>query len=109
MSAPACPQCQSTDTVFHDGALGYEAVRCNACNVETDLNNPASFCERTGRTHERNTVKNPKCPTHGTILQCPACIASVTSEAKAAASRENGKRGGRPRKENPVRKYRGNQ
>jgi len=29
-----------------DGALGYEAIRCNDCNLETDANNESNFCER---------------------------------------------------------------
>jgi hypothetical protein len=44
-----CPQCQSHDVEFYEGLLGYEAIRCNICNQETDLNNPASHCERTDR------------------------------------------------------------
>jgi len=46
-----CPQCQSQDVEFYEGLLGYEAVRCNACNQETDLNNPESHCERVDRVH----------------------------------------------------------
>jgi hypothetical protein len=40
----------------------------------------------------------PKCPIHGIplICYCPACRGSVRSKAKAKASRENGKLGGRP-------------
>jgi hypothetical protein len=36
------------------------------------------------------------CPT--AILSCPQKMGSSTSDAKAAAARENGKKGGRPRK-----------
>jgi len=49
MNRITCPQCQSIDTVYYHGMLGYEAVRCNACNQETDLNNPESHCERADR------------------------------------------------------------
>src|SRR5580704_16238341 len=42
-----------------------------------------------------------RCPIHKIPLVCPACRAakagSVTSDQKAAASRENGKLGGRPK------------
>ncbi len=42
------------------------------------------------------------CPTHHIPLQCPACIASIKSAARAAASRANGKLSkGRPRKPKP--------
>ena len=44
----------------------------------------------------------PKCPTHHVALVCPCCEqarrGAVASDAKAAAARANGKRGGRPRK-----------
>lgn len=42
---------------------------------------------------------NLKCPIHDIplVCYCPACRAAVTSKRKAAASRENGKLGGRPR------------
>jgi hypothetical protein len=42
------------------------------------------------------------CPIHGVQLTCHKCIAaeggSSTSKAKAAASRANGAKGGRPKK-----------
>jgi hypothetical protein len=44
-----CPQCGSQDTSYYDGALGYEAVRCNACNEETDLNNDHAHNPRPDR------------------------------------------------------------
>ena len=38
-----------------------------------------------------------RCPKHRHVtLRCPACLGEITSEAKAAAARENGKKGGRP-------------
>jgi hypothetical protein len=49
MNSYHCPQCQSRDVMFYEGLLGYEAVRCNTCKQETDLNNPDSHCERTDR------------------------------------------------------------
>ena len=49
MNRLTCPQCQSQDTIYYHGMLGYEAVRCNACNQETDLNNLESHCERVDR------------------------------------------------------------
>lgn len=41
-------------------------------------------------------MKKPTCNIHGTVLLCPACVGAVTSEAKAAAARANGLKGGRP-------------
>jgi hypothetical protein len=39
----------------------------------------------------------PTCHVHPHVkLQCPACVGAVKSKAKAKASRENGKLGGRP-------------
>jgi hypothetical protein len=38
-----------------------------------------------------------KCPIHKVELVCPACMGAVTSKRKAAASRDNGKLGGRPK------------
>jgi hypothetical protein len=49
MTRMRCPQCQSRDVTFYDGMLGYEAIRCNSCNQETDANHPESYCERTDR------------------------------------------------------------
>jgi hypothetical protein len=44
----------------------------------------------------------PRCPIHRIALVCPACRAavagSVSTEKKAAASRANGRLGGRPKK-----------
>jgi hypothetical protein len=56
-----CPQCQSDDVEFYEGLLGYEAVRCNACNQETDLNNPESHCERTDRVPHVETTLPDLC------------------------------------------------
>jgi hypothetical protein len=41
-----------------------------------------------------------KCPIHNIplVCYCPACRGSAKSKRKAAASRNNGKLGGRPRK-----------
>jgi hypothetical protein len=48
-----------------------------------------------------------RCPKHPHVqLICPACVGSTTSSDRARASRENGKLGGRPKK-NPTKK-RGN-
>jgi hypothetical protein len=47
------------------------------------------FCPK---AHEGGPVKLV------TITYCPACRGGARSEKKAEASRENGKRGGRPKK-----------
>ena len=36
----SCMQCKSEDVTYYDGALGYEAIRCNKCNEESDINSP---------------------------------------------------------------------
>jgi hypothetical protein len=46
------------------------------------------------------TAKQTTCSVHPKVkLVCPSCVGSKTSEAKSAASRENGKLGGRPKKQ----------
>jgi hypothetical protein len=50
-----CPQCGSADTSYYDGAMGYEAVRCNACNEETDLNNDHAHNPRPDRPAKSGT------------------------------------------------------
>ncbi len=44
----------------------------------------------------------PKCKIHKVELICPACVGAAggkaTTDAKRAASRRNGAKGGRPRK-----------
>lgn len=93
-------------------------------DIEPDLyNHPDNLaylcaaCHRSPRRQaEHGMICNPKpprskrpkpdgtivCPVHGPI-NCPKCSGSQggysTSEAKSAAARENGKRGGRPKKE----------
>lgn len=37
-----CPQCNSPKARWYDGALGYEAVRCEECHIETDMNSGAT-------------------------------------------------------------------
>lgn len=41
----------------------------------------------------------PKCEIHGVplVCWCPKCVGSKTSKAKAKSSRENGRKGGRPK------------
>jgi hypothetical protein len=48
-----CPHCGSKDTEYYDGCLGYEAVRCNDCRIETDLHDPTNFCGRNDKQTER--------------------------------------------------------
>ena len=43
-------------------------------------------------------MKTPKCLKHNIRLICPACLGAARSERKSAASRANGKLGGRPPK-----------
>ena len=49
MTGLSCPQCDSPDVTFYDGMLGYEAIRCNVCNQETDANRSENHCLRTDR------------------------------------------------------------
>jgi hypothetical protein len=35
MTRLSCPQCESPDVNLCEGLLGYEAIRCNTCNLET--------------------------------------------------------------------------
>jgi hypothetical protein len=49
MTRLSCPQCESPDVIFYDGMLGYEAIRCNTCNMETDANR-LNCCERPDRS-----------------------------------------------------------
>ena len=49
MTGLSCPQCDSPDVTFYDGMLGYEAIRCNACNQETDATRQESHGLRTDR------------------------------------------------------------
>jgi hypothetical protein len=52
-------------------------------------------------------MTKPHCVKHPNVeLVCPACVASITSKARAAAARRNGKEGGRPAKYPPCPKYR---
>lgn len=44
-----------------------------------------------------HTEQPPTCPKHGCQLICPACLGAATSKAKARASRQNGRKGGRPK------------
>lgn len=46
-----------------------------------------------------------KCPIHKIplVCYCPACRGEKKSKRKAAASRENGKMGGRPKKKSPAK------
>ena len=61
MNSFHCPQCQSTDVVFYEGLLGYEAIRCNTCNQETDANRPESHCKRTDRVPIVDTALRDLC------------------------------------------------
>jgi hypothetical protein len=49
-----------------------------------------------------------KCPKHRIplVCYCPACRGEAKSRRKAAASRENGKLGGRPKRSKTTRKAR---
>src|SRR5258706_364525 len=33
-----CRHCKSNNVRYYDGALGYEAIRCHNCHIESDLN-----------------------------------------------------------------------
>jgi hypothetical protein len=50
----------------------------------------------TEREKEKNAAKCPHC---GGEINAASLLRSIKSEARADASRENGKKGGRPRKE----------
>ena len=45
-----CPQCGSKNTRWYDGALGYEAIRCYDCNIESDANSD-NYGPIPGREH----------------------------------------------------------
>ena len=91
MNKPTCPHCQSTDTVFHDGALGYEAVRCNTCNVETDLHDPTSFCERTDRTNTRKETMKTKLSPDGRFELCETHPAKRRNPQSAVVCKHPGR------------------
>jgi len=58
-----CPQCFGENVELYDGALGYEAVRCNdaECWQETDLNNQNSHCLRQDRPKPEPQSKCDNC------------------------------------------------
>jgi hypothetical protein len=33
-----CGHCKSKNVKYYDGSLGYEAIRCHNCHIESDLN-----------------------------------------------------------------------
>jgi len=65
---PICPQCGKTDIQMYDGGLGYEAIRCRSCGMETDRN--------TGATSRwlPDRVK----PRRASYVQCPQCGSANT-------------------------------
>ena len=63
-SAGSCPKCGSTKTRYYDGVLGYEALVCDACGWEQDLN-------------DRNNGSYRKCFNCYSIvknLRCQVCL-----------------------------------
>jgi hypothetical protein len=33
-----CGHCGSTNVKYYDGSVGYEAIKCHNCHIESDLN-----------------------------------------------------------------------
>jgi len=59
MTGLCCPQCESQDVTFYEGMLGYEAIRCNTCNQETDANRQENHGLRTDRALNTNSCPLP--------------------------------------------------
>jgi hypothetical protein len=56
-----------------------------------------------GQLSNRTIGHSMECPHCGTEINAAAMLRAIKSEKRAEASRENGKKGGRPPSPNPVR------
>lgn len=87
----ACPACKGS-TIFYDGSLGYEAIRCHNCHIEYDRNsdNSSPFdCNCKGKktpqpktTKDANTSTIQELPNGQLTLNIPRALAKALKYKK---------------------------